>query len=106
MKASRLLLLAFTVTALAASGPAGAVTGYGVAGALHAVSVPTLTASKGEQKRTCQAAGGHEKTTGHNQSLVGSVKKPSVVACEQPPRSHVVAQGLKQVSAAAVAALG
>ena len=99
------MILAGTVLALAVATPAGAVTGYGAAGTLQ--SLTGLTASKSGTKHTCQARAGREaKTTSRKQTLVGTVKNPAVVACEQPPRSQVLNQGLKQAGAAALAALG
>jgi hypothetical protein len=106
MASSRLLLLAVTAIALAIAAPAGALTGYGAAGPLRAATPPALTTSKAEQKHTCQAKSGHQQATGKTQALVGTVKKPAVVACEQPPRSQVITQGLKQAGAAALATFG
>ncbi len=106
MVSSRLLLPVVTALALVIAAPAGALTSYGVAGRLHAGTLRTVTTSKAEQKHTCQAKSGHQQSTGKTQTLVGTVKKPSVVACEQPPRSEVLTQGLKQAGAAALATLG
>ena len=107
MVPSRIPLLALTVVALAVVAPAGALTGYGVAGQLHVTGVPTLTTtSKAEQQHTCQARSGHERATGKTHKLVGTAKNPAVVACEQPPRSTMLTQGLKQAGAAALATLG
>ena len=105
MVPSRIPLLALTVVALAVAAPAGALTGYGVAGQLHGVTLPALTATRAERTHTCQAQSGHQ-ATGKKQTLVGTAKKPAVVACEQPPRSTVLTQGLKQAGAAALATLG
>ena len=106
MNSSRLLVLAVTAVALAIAAPAGALTGYGAASQLHAATLPALTTSKAEQKHTCQAKSGHQQATGKTQTFVGTTKKPAVVACEQPPRSQVITQGLKQAGAAALATLG
>jgi hypothetical protein len=101
----RALLPAVLVCALAAAAPAGALTGYGSSSALR-VTVAQATARSGtEQKRTCQAKSGNKKTA-KAQTFVGTAKKPSVVACEQPPRSQLVTQGLKQAGAAALATFG
>ena len=105
MVPSRIPLLALTVVALAVAAPAGALTGYGVAGQLHGVTLQALTATKAEGAHTCQAQSGHQ-AAGKKQALVGTAKKPAVVACEQPPRSTVLTQGLKQAAAAALATLG
>jgi hypothetical protein len=105
MVPSRIPLLALTVVALAVAAPAGALTGYGVAGQLHRVTLPALTATKAERTHTCQAQSGHQ-SPGKKQTLVGTAKKPAVVACEQPPRSTMLTQGLKQAGAAALATLG
>ena len=107
MASSRIPLLAVTaVAALAIAAPAGALTGYGAAGQLHGATLSGLTTSKAEQKHTCQAKSGHQQATGKTQTFVGTKKKPAVVACEQPPRSQVLTQGLKQAGAAALATLG
>jgi hypothetical protein len=106
MISSRLLVLTATAFALVVAAPAGALTGYGVAGALHVSTLPTVAPTKPEQKHTCQAKSGSKKSSGSSHALVGTVKKPTVVACEQPPRSEVLTQGLKQAGAAALAALG
>jgi hypothetical protein len=105
MKRSRVLLPALTVLALAAAAPAGALTGYGSATALRLAVTTAAAKTSAEQKRTCQAKSGNQKSA-TSQTFVGTAKKPSVVACEQPPRSQLVTQGLKQAGAAALAAFG
>ena len=105
MVPSRIPLLSLTVVALAVAAPAGALTGYGVAGQLHSATLKALTATRTDRTHTCQAQSGHQ-ATGKNQTLVGTAKKPAVVACEQPPRSTVLTQGLKQAATAALATLG
>ena len=95
MVPSRIPLLALIVVALAVAAPAGALTGYGVAGQLHVATLPALTATKAEQRTPARPSPG-TRATGTRQTLVGTAKKPAVVACEQPPRSTVLTQGLKQ----------
>jgi hypothetical protein len=106
MKRSRSPLLIATVVTLAVASPAAAVTGYGVAGALHAVTSSALTTSKAKATHTCQAGDGRDSKGTPKKTVAGTVKKPAVVACEQPPRSEVLAQGLKQAGAAALATFG
>ena len=107
MPISRIVLLA-AAAALAGAAPAGAVTGFGLAGPLFRDG-PVLTSktgSNGERTHTCQAGSGKGNSTAKSR-LIGDGRKPAVVACEQPPKSELLTSGqLKQAAANAVAAIG
>jgi hypothetical protein len=96
---SRLPLIAATALALAVAAPAGAITGWGVSSTLRAQVIPAAatTTAKGKQAKSCQA-GKREKTTA-SLKLTGNAKNPTVVACEQPPKSDLVTPALKSASA-------
>jgi hypothetical protein len=101
-----LVLLASLVAALAAVGSAAALSGEGISVKLSAPGVTTAVAGRSTAKtHTCQAGDTKEKAKAHS-AIVGGARKTAVVACEQPPRSELLGQGLKQAAANALAALG
>ncbi len=106
MTLRRPTLLATTVLTLAVASPAAAVSGYGVTGRLHGATLPTLATTRSNATHTCQAGAGRDSKGAPKKTVSGTVKKPAVVACEQPPRSEVLGQGLKQAGAAALATFG
>jgi hypothetical protein len=102
MNRSLMLLLAVLVVALAAVGPAGALSSEGIPAKLDA---PGVSAKSSAKTHTCQAGDTKEKVKSHS-AIVGNARKTPVVACEQPPRSELLGPGLKQAAANALAALG
>ena len=106
MNRSFLLPFAAAVAALAAAAPAGALSGEGVTTTLTAPRLATVSAGKTEAKtHTCQAGDTRDKTKARS-VIVGTARKNAVVACEQPPRSQLLGQGLKQSAANVLAGLG
>jgi hypothetical protein len=99
--------LSFVLTgvALAVASPAAAFSGDGVAGALRAPGLGIHVAATTSSRSTCQAGSGHDEKAGSS-SLIGTKRKPGVVACEQPPRSEVIGSALEQQGASALATVG
>ena len=95
------LALVVTGLALAVASPAAAFSGFGVAGALRAPGLAVHVAATSSSRSTCQAGTGHDEKAGSS-SLIGTQRKPGVVACEQPPRSEVTGTALEQQGASAL----
>jgi len=105
MTSSRLSLLAATALALAAASPAAALTGYKASAALQVTTrISVAQSSSTTKNHTCQTGNTREKAPARSK-LVGTARKTTVVACEQPPRSNVL-PSLKQTAQNALTALG
>jgi hypothetical protein len=104
MSRSRLPLLGMAALALAGAPTAGAFSGYAFSAALSS-KVTTIAASKNGTAHTCQAGKDRGKTKAGS-TLVGTPKKMSVVACEQPPRSNLLTPSLKQSATTGLTAIG
>ena len=106
---NRLLLMPLAAAVgLAATAPAGALTGEGITAKLVAPKNAAITAGKSSstaKTHTCQAGDTRQKARART-TIVGDAKKTAVVACEQPPRSQLIGAGLRQAAANAMAALG
>jgi hypothetical protein len=91
--------------------PASAVTGgFGVAKSLHGVplpvSFPKTKNGKGKDA-ACAATSSRSTKTQQSKAMSQFTKQFLPVACEQPPRSLVIANdALKHATAAALAVLG
>ena len=105
MKRSLVLPLAAGLLALAAVAPAGALSGEGITASLSAPRVSSSAVKSTAKTHTCQAGDTKEKAKARS-TIVGGAKKTAVVACEQPPRSELLGQGLKQAAASVLATLG
>ncbi len=108
MGLSRLTLVAAVAASLVAAAPAAAMTGLGVAPALHRTVTVTIaaTGSKADKTRTCQAGSTKQGAAAKPKAIVSARDYP-VVACEQPPRSHVqLPDTLKQAAANVLATIG
>ena len=88
----------FALAALVAVGPASAFSGgQGISGVLHAGAVSVMRTDKA---KSCQAGG-------KSSQIIGSTKKPAVVACEQPPKSNLITpDSIAKATAAALAVIG
>jgi len=105
MKGSLVLPFAAGLLALAAVAPASALSGEGITGSLSASKVSSAAVKSTAKTHTCQAGDTKEMTKARS-TIVGGAKKTAVVACEQPPRSELLGQGLKQAAASVLATLG
>ena len=100
------LHVAFPVVAavgLLLAGTAAAFSSDGVGGALRPVVFAHVADTS--SRSTCQAGPRHDEKAGTT-SLIGTRRKPGVVACEQPPRSEPSAAALEQAGATALAGIG
>jgi hypothetical protein len=104
MSRSRLPLLGMTALALAGAPTATAFSGFGASAALSS-TVTTVAAARNTTAHTCQAGRDRGKTK-PGSTLVGTPKKMAVVACEQPPRSNLLAPSLRQSASTGLSAIG
>jgi hypothetical protein len=105
MTSSRLSLLAAAALGFAAASPAAALTGYKASGHLQVSGGISVAQSRSTTKNhTCQTGNTREKAAARSK-LVGTARKTTVVACEQPPRSNMLPT-LKQTAQNALTALG
>ena len=100
MRATLVALL----TSLALAGPAAAIPGN--EGIYNTLRLGHLTIGKNgvvvDKSRSCQA--GTKESKGN---LLGTTKRPAVVACEQPPRSEpLTPDKIGKATAAALGVLG
>lgn len=101
MKLMRVPLAGITL-ALALVAPAAGFPSGGLAVSLKPLNV-TVASTKNAATRNCSAGHNHEKTA--NPTLVGTPRNVAVVACEQPPRSHL-SPALKPSVSGALSAIG
>jgi hypothetical protein len=104
-RSSLLPVVVLAGLALAFASPAGAFSGFGVAGALRAPGLAVHVSATTSSRDTCQVGASHDEKAG-SASLTGTKRKPGVVACEQPPRSEVTGTALEQQGASALATVG
>jgi hypothetical protein len=109
MRSQRTAVLLGAVAALAAASPAGAINGgAGISKALHSGpgAIVVSAAALGQEKdHQCQA--GERNSRAANKPNPADRRNPTVVACEQPPKSQVLTPDtIAKATAAAIAALG
>ena len=97
------LLAGAGLVALAAAAPAGALTiGAPQSAAIHRGTVVAVTTNASRDQHSCQA-----NRSGDRVSSTRTARKFAPVACEQPPRSSLVAPDqISKAVASALAAFG
>jgi hypothetical protein len=99
-------VLATAVAALAVVAPAGAVNiDKSVSSALRVSSLAALKGAKSDTLRSCQA--GDRRAHADTSTAAQTGRKAATVACEQPPKSNLLApNSVAKATAAALSVLG